>query len=170
MAGHAQRDLSDALPLRSGDGLEIQGRLPPDAHAALFLFDSEGQLHDLPLARGTSSDAEWVYFPGQGKAAPLTGPPGTVLLLVCVRQSKPIELEAIRNLFETGRPWPKMQRKLAYSLLMLDRQRVYVPTRGFGAATDTPEADLLNRAETLRTGLADRFDDFTGRAFTLQEQ
>lgn len=162
-------DLPDALPLRSGDGLEIRGHVPPGTYASLFLLDSEGQLQDLPLARGAASDAEWAYFPARGKAAPLTGPPGTVLLLLCVRQSKPIELDEVWAFFEPGQPWPTMPRKLAYSLLILDRQRVYVPTRGFGAATDTPEAALLNRAETLRTGLADRFDDFAGRAFTLQE-
>jgi len=162
-------DLPDALPLRPGDGLEIRGHVPPGTNASLFLFDSEGQLHDLPLVRDTAPDAEWAYFPAQGKAAPLTGPPGTVLLLLCARRSEPIELDEIRAFFQPGQPWPKLRQKLAHSLLILNRRQVHIPIRGLGPATDTPEADLLNRAETLRTGLADAVDDFAGRAFTLQE-
>ncbi len=157
-------DLSKAHPLRTGDRLAIRGRLPVGMHVAVFWFDSEGNLHQLTHETTSSPEADWVYYPGQEQFVDLSGPPGTEVLLLCARASGPIEPADVEAAFASGEPWPSMPP--GDSIVHIDRERVWIPSRGPGTTADTPEAAALRQAEKVRARLADRFDFVMGRAIT----
>ena len=157
-------DLSKAHPLRTGDRLAIHGRLPPGMHAGVFWFDSEGNLHQLTHETTSSPEADWVFYPGRESFVDLSGPPGTEVLLLCARASGPIDPAEVQAAFESGQAWPSMPP--GDSIIHIDREHAWIPSRGPGTAADTPEAAVLRRAEQLRARLADRFDLLMGRAIT----
>ncbi len=154
--------LLDALPLRSGDELQLLGRVPPGFEPALFWFDSEGHFHELPLETATAGGGTPFRYPPRGKAVQLTGPPGTEVLLVCARRSSSVEAASIRDLF-AERPWPRLP---AHTLLLLDRRQVrMLGSRAPGQLTDRPNSGIVEQAESLRTQLAARLDLVVAVAF-----
>jgi serine/threonine protein kinase len=157
-------DLVNAMPLRAGDELRIQAEVPAHWHASLFLFTSEGRLRLLRAARPTDT-ARTFYYPGKDQAAPLVGPPGTEMLLVCASPSGPIEEDAVRQLWTEG-SWSALR---PATVLHLDPDKVHFEQkdRDFGPATSRRDAeeDVRSRLEKLRLRLRERFDHFEGLVF-----
>ncbi len=160
--GEQSYRLLDALPLRSGDELQVLGQVPPGLQPALFWFDSEGRLHEMPLEASAASEGTRFRYPPRPKAVKLKGPPGTEVLLVCARRSGSVEVEEIRRLF-ADRAWPSLP---AHALLVLDRRQVrMLGSRAPGQLTDRPASGIVERAEALRSQLAARVDVVVAIAF-----
>jgi hypothetical protein len=162
--GQRSLRLLDAVPLHTGDKVDVVVRVAPGRQPALFWFDTEARLHALPLERRPSDEGAFRY-PGQKEVVPLTGPPGTELLLLCARHAPPVALEEVQGLFG-ARPWPELP---GAALLRLDAGEVrLLGARGPGRITARAENGVLARAEALREELARRFD-FVGVAFSHRD-
>ena len=81
--------LPDIAPVRGGDQLRITAKIPADMYYTLFLLTSEGLWEEIQVGRTTGRVTD-IRYPEAGKAVPLTGPPGTELILVCGRSSGPL--------------------------------------------------------------------------------
>lgn len=163
--GQHSYHLLDALPLRSGDELQVLGRVPPGLEPVLFWFDTEGHLQELPLQTSTTGDGTRFRYPTEKKAVELEGRPGTEVLLVCARRSGRVDAEEIRKLFD-NRVWPQLP---IHALVVLDRRQVrLLGTRGPGQLTDRPNSGIVEQAESLRSQLAERMDVVVGVAFPHQ--
>lgn len=76
-------DLHEVAPARTGDQLQITAHVPAGLFASLFLWTSEGQLRSLGRIDATQG-AQTLRYPRSAEhAAPLIGPAGTEMLLVC---------------------------------------------------------------------------------------
>jgi serine/threonine protein kinase len=160
--GQQSLHLLDALPLRSGDEVQVIGQVPSGLEPALFWFDSEGRLQELPLETSSSGGGTPFRYPPRRHAVQLVGPPGTEVLLVCARRSGRVDAEEIRKLF-AERPWSQLP---PHALLRLDRRQVrLLGTRGPGQLTDRPNSGIVEQAETLRRELAEHLDLAVAVAF-----
>lgn len=160
--GEQSMHLLDALPLHSGDELQVLGRIPRGFEPVLFWFDTEGHLQELELQTTSSGNGTSFRYPPRGLATKLEGQPGTEVLLVCARRSGRVDAEEIRRLF-ADRTWPLLP---IHNLLVLDRRQVrMLGTRGPGQLTDRPNTGIIEQAESLRSRLAERMDVIAGVAF-----
>jgi hypothetical protein len=160
--GEQSYRLLDALPLHSGDELQVLGQVPPGFEPALFWFDTEGRLHEMPLEASAAGEGTRFRYPPRSKAVQLTGPPGTEVLLVCARRSGGVDVEEIRSLF-ADHPWPSLP---AHALLVLDRRQVrMLGSRAPGQLTDRPSSGIVEQAEVIRGQLAARLDLVVAVAF-----
>jgi hypothetical protein len=100
-------DLSDAVPIRSGDKLRVRLNIPADMRMELFLLDSEGKLQSL-WVEPPQKEARVVMFPAEGKAVPLQGPPGTEVFLACGTLAPSLPKDLFSTLLEAPAPWPKL--------------------------------------------------------------
>jgi hypothetical protein len=159
-------DVADSLPLQNGDEVQVVAEVAPGLHAALFLFNSAGELERLAAVTPGEQTQTLRYPPDAGKSVPLEGPAGTEVVLVCGRRDRPVSLEELRGVWGEAGRWPELA---GQTLLGLERDRVVVVAggRGFGAAQDRadPEGEVRRRLETLREALRGRFDWFEGLAF-----
>jgi hypothetical protein len=166
--------LNRSVPVYSDDRWQLSGRVPAGMHVSLFTFDSAGRLRKLDRCEVQhGKEADQVYYPSQYFAAPLSDLPGTEVVLLCARRSKPVELEDIADLFEEGSPWPAIP---AQAIVRLERQDVKFEhgrqREGTTLAAAKSPADeaafpvgVRQRAETLRTALARRCDYSVGVIF-----
>ena len=110
-------ELKDAVPLQTGDRLVIRCDLPRGFHASIFWFDTEGRLAELtPALRSSGEPSDQLLYPPEG-VVPLTGPPGTELVLVCGSRSKPVGRSEVEGLLTGGRPLPPLPGGHTLSLL-----------------------------------------------------
>jgi tRNA A-37 threonylcarbamoyl transferase component Bud32 len=160
-------DLKNALPMRSGDKLQIHCDLPRGYRAALFWLDTEGKLTELPAKVSSATTLDQLVYP-QGGVVSLQGPPGTELVLVCAHRSQVPRREHVANLLDAGRPWPKLP---AQVVILLDRDKVDLKVpRGLGAESEaTAVSQVQERLEELRVRLREHFDYFAGVAFSHVE-
>jgi tRNA A-37 threonylcarbamoyl transferase component Bud32 len=159
-------DLDGALPLRTGDRLQVRCDLPRGLHATLLWVDGDGKLSELPAA-AVSPGTPWdrLAYPASG-VVPLEDPPGTEFLLVCARRSGPVGRGEVAALWGQGGPWPALPARVRVEL---SRDRVEaVGPRGAGAAEENPTSTVADRLDRLREALRDRCDYVTGVAFAHQ--
>jgi eukaryotic-like serine/threonine-protein kinase len=156
-------DLRNALPLRTGDLLWIECRVPRDCRASAFWFDTEARLTELaPVRQERDGALERFSYPVAG-ATTLVGPEGTEFIFVCARPSDPPRLDEVAALFTEGRPWPRLADQ---ELILLDHERVAVEVRRGGGPVQASAARELERTvEHVRRALADRFDSVAGVIF-----
>ncbi len=168
--GGMTSDLLDAVPLHDGDELQVQARLPRGASASLFLINGRGELQHLHDEAAQDADRDWSY-PPSGKFAPLGGPPGTEVLLLCLRRSGPTDPKEVRQLWGAGGDWPALP---AGSVLGLDNDEVKAVQHGrdLGAAHDRadPESEVRHRLEALRQALRQHGETLAGVAFAHRER
>jgi tRNA A-37 threonylcarbamoyl transferase component Bud32 len=143
-------DIADAAPLASGDKLRVRLANSAGLFVSLFLIDGRGQLHDLVVPSSRSQDAEISYPRSPGKAAPLTGPAGTEVVLACAAPDRPITREALLPFLDPQAPWPKLP---ALTILKLEDDKVIIAlnSRDFGPPVDAadPEGEIRDRLERL---------------------
>jgi tRNA A-37 threonylcarbamoyl transferase component Bud32 len=170
--GGSRFGLRDALPLRNGDLLWIEFRVPRGWGASAFWFDTESHLTQLePVRREADGPAERLSYPAAG-AIQLVGPAGTESIFVCARPSGPPRLDEVADLFPAGRPWPPLADR---ELILLDRDRITVEvshdasSRGGGAVRASGAREQEEMIDRLRRTLADRFDYVAGATFPHQD-
>jgi hypothetical protein len=162
-------DLRDAVPLRTGDLLWIECRVPRGWRASAFWFDTESRLTELaPIGHEPDGSFERFSYPVDG-ATTLVGPEGTEFIFVCARPSDAPRLDEVAALFPQARPWPDLADQ---ELILLDRERVAVWTpskhsvpRGGGPLQASAARELERTVEHLRLALAERFDSVAGVIF-----
>lgn len=165
--------LADATPLKNGDRLRLTARLPADHHAALFLLTSEGQwklLSQLAPTDNAPGEATAILrFPAdEDQAAPLSGPPGTEVVVACGRRKGPITLADLQDVLPTTtpQPWPALP---DMTVMLADASEVHVLAQGrdFGPPVNAPNPERLvrERLQELQSALSRRFDCFEAVAF-----
>lgn len=159
--------LHTAVPLRSGDDLSIEWRLPAGHFGTLFWFDTEGGLNQLTATGPAGPDSSVTFqWPEPGKSNVLEGPPGTEVIFLCSSTSAPPRLQDVKDLLPGREPWPELT---GPSLLVFDSHKVELRgarLRGPGATNrDRPEELVRLRADALRQRLAEKFPLVQGVAF-----
>lgn len=160
-------DITNAVPLRTGDKLQIHCDLPRGLHTALFWFDTEGGLVQLPASVRPSGSMDQLVYPAGGVVS-VQGSGGTEFALVCARRSSPPSLEDVEKLMDRARPWPKLP---AQALLLLNGDTVEVKgARGVHAEPEVVAVtEVQDRLEQLRQKLAGEFEFIAGIAFSHEE-
>jgi serine/threonine protein kinase len=161
-------DLKDAVPLETGDRLVIRCNLPLGHHASLFWFDTEGKLTELaPVAVSSTDSQDRLRYPTKG-VVPLTGPPGTELVLICARRSGPVGRSDVEKLFTGGHPLPQLPRR---AVVQWDRDDLRVElSRGVGAPEGNPISDIQDCFEKIHRASRKQFDFVAGVSFRHQER
>jgi hypothetical protein len=161
-------DLRDAVPLVTGDRLMIRCDLPHGLQASLFWFDTEGKLTELtPVAINSADSQDQLLYPPKG-FVPLTGPPGTELVLICARRSGPVGRAEVERLFTRGLPLSPLPRRL---VVRWDRDEFRVESpRGVGAPEHGPTGEVQDLFDAIHRTSPDPFDFVAGVAFLHQER
>jgi hypothetical protein len=148
--------LADALPLRTGDNLQIRFEVPRGLEASLFWLDTEGKLHDLPCVEvQTPGPNRILAHPRPDFSVPLEGPPGTELIVACARSKESPRREEVSPLRLPGGPWPPLP---PGTILRIDREGPRLHgQRGPGAPKASADS-ALRRAEELWQELAKTFE------------
>ncbi len=163
------RPVTAAAPLHTGDELEARGEVPAGTHASLFLWGSDGKVELLARWPAAPRPRQVRYPEDEGRSVPLTGAPGTEVLVLCASRSGPVELEDFRALVGAGGPLPALP---GLTVLGLERDRLVVLQSGRGLgpprARPSQEADVRRRLDGLRQRLGERFEYLAGTAFAHQ--
>ena len=88
--------LNQALPVRTGDQLQVRFRVPAKLHVGLWSINGQGHLSLRQQYPPQDTGTELVY-PGADQTKDLTEPVGTEILLVCGRAESAVteaELQA----------------------------------------------------------------------------
>ena len=141
--------LADVAPLKSGDRLRISASVPSNHFGSLFVFTSEGQWKLLtqvvPESRDAKSDVRQFRFPHEDNMAiPLSGTPGTEVVVLCSRPDKPILLADWVDEHQFTEPWPHLP---DMTVLQADSQGVAGLQQGrdFGRPVATPSRRKRSR-------------------------
>ncbi|HWB09941.1 MAG TPA: serine/threonine-protein kinase [Pirellulales bacterium] len=110
-------NLSNVLPLRTGDPISISCSVQPDEPLVLLWFDAQGELRILSADRRKVDEVDGLFYPGWNRFEPAAGSEGTDLIFAC-RGVAPAESE-IRGCFPLGQPAPPIPENL---LLRLSRR------------------------------------------------
>jgi tRNA A-37 threonylcarbamoyl transferase component Bud32 len=164
-AGGPYRDLTEQLPLCTGDQLQVVALVPTGLHASLFLLNGAGELEHLADLSAASPDRVLRYPAQEEQVAPLTGPPGTECLVLCGRRSGPVTVDEVRGLWDDG-PWPALP-DLTVLRLEPDGVRAEHHGRDLGSPRERPDPvrAVSERLEALRQQLAKHCDYVEGLAF-----
>ena len=98
-------ELADAVPVRTGDKLQISVRVPAGINGVLLLLGSDGQVQMLAQAAASQSPQSMAYPATADMAAPLVGKAGTEVLLAPAGDLRP-DLSELKSLLGDGTAWP----------------------------------------------------------------
>jgi len=163
--------LARAIPLRTGDDLRIECRVPEGLFAALFWLDAAGQLYELPLQVMSDPTPQEPFtrlvWPDPDQANVLAPPPGTEVVLVCAGREAPPSKDEVAPLVGPAQPWPELPERLVVEFDQNSACGGPEPVaRGPGNEyRKRLVGAVLERAETLRRRLSERFPVFCGVAF-----
>lgn len=162
--------LDSAASPRTGDQVKIEVDAPLDTEVALVLWNSEGELTELGRLSADSRSRRFRYPVEEGTAVPLTGSPGTeVLLLVGTRRGS-LDLQELKATPPFNQPWPALPQD---SVIRATARLVATVqgSRGLGKpqAVDDPEEAVQARLEQLRTLAAGKWSVFEAIAFSHQD-
>jgi hypothetical protein len=175
---HAVQDFPKALPVKQGDTLSIEARLPHGLRATIIWYKSEGVFNDAATMDNTGlrdeEDAMVVVWPSAGPETPTaegtTGEiiSGTDFVLVCGDEARPSreEIEAIvRSVFD-AKPLRELPDNVAVVLKPggVDK-RVRSPNE---TARGPALAEVEAKLDQLRQRLSDRYPFFVGVAFPVR--
>ncbi len=158
--------LSKALPVRTGDSLQVRFRVPAGLHVGLFSVNGAGRLSLLQQypPQGTATMLVW---PARNYSNTLEAPAGTEVLLVCGRREGAIGAADLQAVWDGSASWPRLNPP--GRLLRLQPGRLSEEgelARDFGATHFQPESDTVARKlESLREGLKPICPFFEGLAF-----
>ena len=161
--------LLQALPVHTGDELQVRFQAPPGLHLALFSINGQGRLSLLQQYPPQETAAELVY-PGPDQTRSLKPPEGTETLLLCGRPESPLSEAELQAAWGESGVWPVLD--TPRRLLRLKRDDVREEgerSRDLGATNTRPRSDTVaGRLDIFRERLKQRFPFFEGLAFTHQ--
>jgi eukaryotic-like serine/threonine-protein kinase len=161
--------LSEALPVHTGDELQMRFRVPPGLHIGLSSINGRGELTLLQRYPPQKTETELVY-PGPDQTTDLKPPVGTEILLVCGRTGVAVSEAELQAMWDGAAPWPTLEPP--EQLLRLQRDHVREEgerSRDFGATHDRPGSEAVTRRlDGLRERLRPNYAFFEGLAFAHQ--
>jgi hypothetical protein len=162
--------LADALPLQNGDEIKFRAKIPAGVHSAMFVFTSDGKLELLHSWKPAHEPRELLYPPAAGDTAPLIGPAGTDIVLVCTSYHAPIKLEELREAWQKSGPLEALP---DYTIARIDSSGTRFESygRGFGPtiARDDPQESVRQKLTPILGRLNARFSGVAGIAFAHKE-
>ncbi len=157
--------LSEALPVRTGDELQVRFRVPAGLHVGLFSVNGRGQLVLLEAYLPRDAPTELVY-PASAQSRTLEPPPGTEVLLVCGRPADPVRAAEVRDAWGDALPLPAVDPRRLLRLRASHVKDEDELPRDFDATQDRPEPDaVVRRLGELRERLTPAYPFFEGLAF-----
>ena len=161
--------LSEALPVRTGDELQVRFRAPAGLHLGLFSINGQGRLSLLQHYPPQETATELVY-PGPDRTRSLEPPTGTETLLVCGRPKRAPSEAELQAAWDAAAPWPALEP--AGRLLRLQADHVREEgerSRDFGTEHSRPGADTVaRRLDDFRKWLRERYACCEALAFRHQ--
>jgi hypothetical protein len=158
--------LSQALPVRTGDELQVRFCVPAGLHLTLCSINGRGRLSLLQQYAPQDSATELIY-PGPDQTRSLEPPTGTEILLVCGRTGAALSETELQAAWEGAAPWPALDPPRR--LLRLQPGQVKEEgerLRDFGGTQNRAGSDaVVQRLEDLRQGLMPICPFFEGLAF-----
>ncbi|TWT51434.1 Serine/threonine-protein kinase PknL [Rubripirellula amarantea] len=115
-------ELVHRVPVRSGEGVQINAPLRGGRRGELWLVSSEGNAERL-ASFPVEDESRWVHYPAElDRAVPLTGPAGTeaVVWLEFPNHHQTRGDESLRQLSKTLRPsekWPSIDDAMVFRLV-----------------------------------------------------
>lgn len=161
--------LLQALPVHTGDELQVRFQAPPGLHLALFSINGQGRLSLLQQYPPQETAAELVY-PGPDQTRSLQPPEGTETLLLCGRSESLLSEAELQAAWGESGAWPVLN--TPRRLLRMQRNEVREEgerSRDLGATNTRPRSDTVaGRLDVFRERLKQRFSFFEGLAFAHQ--
>jgi serine/threonine protein kinase len=99
-------NLSNVLPLRTGDQVEISCHISPGHPAVMLWFNAAGQLKSFSPSRDVDGKVDRLIYPAPRRAAALEPPEGTDMIFFC--RGEPVDLEKLQSSFPVGTPPPAL--------------------------------------------------------------
>jgi eukaryotic-like serine/threonine-protein kinase len=163
------QSLLQALPVHTGDELQVRFHAPRGLHLALFSINGQGRLSLLQQYPPQETAAVLVY-PGPDQTRSLQTPEGTETLLLCGRSESPLSEAELQAAWGESGVWPVLDSPRR--LLRVQRNEVREEgerSRDFGATNTRPRSDTVaGRLDEFRERLMQRFPFFEGLAFAHQ--
>lgn len=156
--------LREALPVKTGDELQVRFRVPSGVHLGLCSINGRGQLSLLQQYPPQDASTELVY-PGLGKTQTLERPEGTEFLLVCGRVNAPLNEAELKTAWDAAAPWPALEP--SSRLLRLEPAQVREEgerPRNLGVTHDRADP-VTHRLDLFRDRLRQTCVFFEGLAF-----
>ena len=159
--------LPKALPLRSGDEIQVRCRVPKGQAVSMYFINTLGRVRLLKHHPAAAADRE-ITYPEVGQTRVLEGQPGTEMILAW-GGSEPDDVQRSWDDLAGGDPWPRLP---PTTVVRLTADRVDIGggrDRDLGETRDRadPEERIRNRLDDLRKRLTltRRSAFFEGLAF-----
>src|SRR5208283_5448300 len=101
-------ELTNAVPVRNSDKLRLSVQVPAGLHAVLLLLGSDGELRQVANAAASGSPQLMAFPEKADEVAPVTGAPGTEVVLAIGFRSEPPDLAVLKSLLADGTAWPAL--------------------------------------------------------------
>lgn len=149
------RPLTGSLPIRTGDRVQVQVKVPAETHASLFLIHGRGEIRRL-ADFSPETATRTVTYPGVGKVVPLTGPAGTGFFFVVGNRKEPVSEKLVRESWGAT----ELPTLPAESLIRINSDQVYLEAGSFERPRDVGAAeDVTDPTAQVR----ERLDEFRGK-------
>jgi Protein kinase domain len=156
------RNLSNELPLRTGDQVSITCDISQGRRAVMLWFNAAGELKSFSPVRDIAGKVDRLIYPAPHRATVLEPPEGTEMIFFC--RGDPVDIEGLQSCFPIGNPPPAIP-----DLNWLELRRDAVETKG--PLTGVPD-DILQEIEHVEELMKDinrkllgHFKGVTGIAF-----
>jgi len=162
------QSLIDALPVHSGDEVQIRCRVPKGQAVTLYLVNVSGKMQSLEHYPAQVDDHEIVY-PEAGKTRVLQGQPGTEMIVALGGPDRPAP-EEMQQLWDgdgADERWPALPQgavvRLSADGVDIEGER----SRDLGETRDRtdPQERIRRRLDAFRKGLRGRYPYYEGVAF-----
>jgi serine/threonine protein kinase len=153
-------NLSNVLPLRTGDRILVQCNISQNQEAVVVWFNPAGELKLFEPARDIAGNVDRMVYPAPHEGRVLEGPEGTEMIFFC--RGEPVSLDQLWACFPVGKPVPKLP---SQNYLELLRDEV----KTLGLRQRSAKSDEILPVETLMKEinrcLKRHFAGVTGIAF-----
>lgn len=155
------RNLSNVVPLRTGDRIAISCNISPGEKATLLWFNAAGELSVHSPIRDITDKVDRMVFPAPHEELTLEPPEGTDMLFFC--RGEPVSADVLRDSFPIGTPPPRLP---SHNYLELLRGELTL----HGHLERTNIASEIHQVETtmkeINRQLMKHFQGVTGIAFS----
>lgn len=167
--GFDAKPLSEVVPLRGGDSLQVRFRVPGGMHACLVYVNGHGQLEVLQSYERRDGTYEEIW-PGVGQGKELLPPSGTEFMFVCGRPDRAPTEDELQSAWETKAAWPALEPGGRF--LRVRPEEITVEgagSRNVGKVVEFPESNQVKlRLEQFRDRLR-TFPVLDGVAFRHED-
>jgi serine/threonine protein kinase len=159
-------DLVSSVPMKNGDEVKIELEIPPGTHALLLVLTSEGGLRELSRL-SPATHLQQLRFPAATEsAAPLTGNPGSEVLLLFASNTGEISTESLRQLPALMQAWSEIPdltviRATSEGVSFLQRDKDF----GASVGRKDPVEQTVSQLEELRRHAASKRLHFEALVF-----